>query len=210
MEKEIKKKEKEKEKEEGDEEGDGEEKGEISMEMMRIKLPPPLPTARDILSSSSSKSKGSKGVNNKKKKIKIIKNKNNNSNKNKDKNKNQNKNNQNTLSISCYTFGSPPCISKLPSLYPYVTSYILGDDVIAHYSPTSILRLEKKVISLLPKGRYMKSILGDQLSYLQGFVSNFNPLMEEEGNVYICNILYIYICNVYIYTYIYVSYNIVR
>ena len=81
------------------------------------------------------------------------------------------------LYICCFTFGAPPCISKVSSLRKFVKSYILGDDLIAHYTPASVRRLERKIVELIPKGN---SMVGNQLSYMKGFMSSFSQSSGSE------------------------------
>ncbi|CAN0489815.1 unnamed protein product, partial [Discosporangium mesarthrocarpum] len=49
--------------------------------------------------------------------------------------------------VSCVTFGCPPCISRNMRL-PFVTSFVLGDDMIPRTSHQSLRRLKKRLLQV--------------------------------------------------------------
>jgi hypothetical protein len=52
--------------------------------------------------------------------------------------------------VTCVTLGCPPCLSRAVRL-PFVTSFVLGDDMVPRTSGKSLRRLKKRLLQVVPK-----------------------------------------------------------
>ncbi|CAM9335995.1 unnamed protein product [Ectocarpus sp. 12 AP-2014] len=58
--------------------------------------------------------------------------------------------------VTCVTLGCPPCLSQNLRL-PFVTSFVLGDDMVPRTSHESLRRLKRSVLPVMPKGKGLLS-----------------------------------------------------
>jgi hypothetical protein len=52
--------------------------------------------------------------------------------------------------VTCVTLGCPPCLSRAVRL-PFVTSFVLGDDMVPRVSGKSLRRLKNRLLQVVPK-----------------------------------------------------------
>ncbi|CAM9317741.1 unnamed protein product [Ectocarpus fasciculatus] len=58
--------------------------------------------------------------------------------------------------VTCVTLGCPPCLSQNLRL-PFVTSFVLGDDMVPRTSHESLRRLKHRLLQVMPKGKGLLS-----------------------------------------------------
>ncbi|CAM9575157.1 unnamed protein product [Chrysoparadoxa australica] len=58
------------------------------------------------------------------------------------------------VKVSCVTLGCPPCISRGINM-PFVTSFVLGDDMVPRCSHTSLARLKQRLNPLIKSGGFL-------------------------------------------------------
>eukprot|EP00903_Cladosiphon_okamuranus_P009799 g9316.t1 len=58
--------------------------------------------------------------------------------------------------VTCVTLGCPPCLSQNLRL-PFVTSFVLGDDMVPRTSHESLRRLKRRLLQVMPKGKGLLS-----------------------------------------------------
>ncbi|CAM9144043.1 unnamed protein product [Choristocarpus tenellus] len=58
--------------------------------------------------------------------------------------------------VTCVTLGCPPCVSSNMRL-PFVTSFVLGDDMIPRTSYQSLRRLKKRLVQVMPRSKGLLS-----------------------------------------------------
>ncbi len=52
--------------------------------------------------------------------------------------------------VTCVAFGPPPCISHAVNM-PFVTSFVLGDDMVPRVNRASLLRLKTRLAQVIPR-----------------------------------------------------------
>ncbi len=52
--------------------------------------------------------------------------------------------------VTCVAFGPPPCISHVVNM-PFVTSFVLGDDMVPRVNRASLLRLKTRLAQVTPR-----------------------------------------------------------
>jgi hypothetical protein len=74
-------------------------------------------------------------------------------------------------SVSCTAFGSPPCMSRAVRM-SFVTTFVLGDDLIPRTSHKSLRRLKKRLLQVIPRRGGIVGKLGQGLALSSSLVTD--------------------------------------